>query len=133
MAQHRGEEALITGIAAGLTVEAAAKGANISPRTAFRRLADARFKRRVLKAREELLAVAVGHLARASVDAASVLEKGVASECETTRVKCAVQVLTLASRLHQDVSVAERLEAIEDALEWVSDAEATAGPARTEG
>jgi hypothetical protein len=57
-----GDEALIAALAAGASPAAAAAQAKVSARTAFRRLADPVFRRRVDDARAELLERAVGRL-----------------------------------------------------------------------
>ena len=49
------DDALVLYLAAGLTVEAAARKARVSPRTAHRRLADAGFRQRVTEARAEMV------------------------------------------------------------------------------
>jgi len=58
-------EALVLALAGGLGVAAAARQAQVSERTAYRRLAEPEFRRRVEAARAELVSQAIGRLAAA--------------------------------------------------------------------
>jgi hypothetical protein len=124
MTVHRGEEQLILGLASGVTVEQAARAAGMSVRTAFRRLERPEFRSRVTRARTDLLERGLGRLAAASASAAAVLERQLEAESAAVQVRAAISILGLGGRLHEQLDLAERLEAIEDALNWQADAEA---------
>ncbi len=63
---RRGDDVLIAGLLAGQTVQKAAEGADVSERTAFRRLADEGFRRKC-----EAAGIAIREHAVAMVNAAS--------------------------------------------------------------
>src|SRR5687767_9306925 len=67
------DSVLIAALASGATVRDASALARVGERTAYRRLDDPDFKRRIADARAEMLARAVGTLADASTRAASTL------------------------------------------------------------
>src|SRR5437867_110746 len=58
----RADELLLGGLAAGSPVEQAAEAAGLSTRTAYRRLADPAFARRLARARDTLITSALGEL-----------------------------------------------------------------------
>src|SRR5690348_11060622 len=118
MTVNRGDELLILGLASGLTVDDAAQTAGMSVRTAFRRLEQPAFRSRVARARTDLLERGLGRLAAASAGAAAVLEQQLGAESAAIQLRAAVSILGLGGRLHEQLDLAERLEAIEDALSW---------------
>jgi hypothetical protein len=69
------DEPLALGLAQGKTVAAAAKAANVSERTAYRRLADPAFRRLVRDLRGEMVSQAVGRLTALSGKALDELER----------------------------------------------------------
>ena len=64
--RNRGDELLLGALAAGSPVEQAAETAGVSVRTAYRRLADPAFARRLAQARDELISSALGELVEPS-------------------------------------------------------------------
>src|SRR5262245_50638891 len=109
MARKAAEEALALALALGSTVEAAARHAGISKRTAFRRLQDSAFQRRVQALRGELFARAVAKLTGHSTAAAETLGKLLQAAEEGVRLRAAKTILELANTLRQAVELEERL------------------------
>ena len=106
--------ALIASLAAGKTVDEAARDAHVSPTTVFRRLQDATFKAQVSQVRGEMLARAVGTLADASTAAAEALcalAQGAISE--NVRLGAARAVLELGARLREQAELEERIATLE--------------------
>jgi len=108
------DEALVLHLAAGLTVEAAARKARVSPRTAHRRLAEPDFRRRVTKARAAMVERALGKLADGAAEAVDTLRKLMAkAKGESVRLAAARAMLELGNRYREAVEMEERLAALE--------------------
>jgi hypothetical protein len=118
---HRDREnadaGLLAALAAGLTVEAAAVRAGISPRTAHRRLAEDGFRQRVNAARAEMVQRALGQLAKGSTEAAFTLRKLLRTAPPTVRLGAARSILELGSKLRDAEDVERRLQALEQRLD----------------
>ncbi len=71
--QPRRDDALVLALACGATVEAAARQAEVSDRTVYRRLADPAFQKRVKDARADLARRSAGLLSAASGEAVRTL------------------------------------------------------------
>ena len=110
------DSALITGLACGGTVEAAAKTAGVSERTAFRRLEDPSFRRRVAEARDAMVSRAVARLSATSTLAADTLRELLKARSETVRLGAARAVLELGAKLREHEELAERIAALEERL-----------------
>ena len=115
-ARRNADPGLIAALAAGGTVEAAAKHAGVSTATAHRRLADPDFRRRVAEAQNEAVARAVARLAATSTLAADTLRALLTAESEQVRLGAARAVLDLGARLREQLDLAERIAAIEAEL-----------------
>jgi hypothetical protein len=101
-------------LAAGLTVEAAAHKAGISPRTAHRRLAEPDFRRRVTQARAAMVERALGKLADGAAEAVDTLRKLMhKAKAESVRLAAARAMLELGNRLREAVELEQRLAALE--------------------
>jgi membrane peptidoglycan carboxypeptidase len=114
-------EALILHLASGLTVEKAAALVGLSRATAFRRLADPTFKQRVREARESMLARAFGSLSASAVKASAALRKLLKSDSEKIRLAAAQQILTLALKTREAITVDERLAELEKRLSEIQE------------
>jgi hypothetical protein len=107
------DTALLAALASGQTIEAAAKIAHLSERTARRRLDDETFQRALAEARRALLAQALGVLTDAATAAAQTLRTLLDAESESVRVRAAVAILD-AARAHLELDdLAQRVEALE--------------------
>jgi hypothetical protein len=111
--RSRADTLLVAGLAAGQSVEAAARQAGVSERTARRRLGDPTFQRALAEARRVVLAQALGVLVDASTAAARALRALLDAEGESIRLRAAVAILD-AARAHVELDdLAQRVEALE--------------------
>jgi hypothetical protein len=108
-----GGEALLQALAGGLSVPRAAEAAGLSRRTAYRRLKDPDFRRRVGELRTELFERAAGRLGGAGGRAAAVLAKLLGSADEKTRLAAARAILELGPRVRDAAEIARRLDELE--------------------
>jgi hypothetical protein len=100
-------------LARGDTVQAAAASAGVSERTAYRRAADAGFRRHIAQLRGELLARAAGKLADSAVAAAEALHGLLHADSGTLQLKAARAILELGDRLLETVEMEARVAALE--------------------
>ena len=109
------DEALVAALAGGATVRDAAAQAGVSERTAFRRLADVAFRRRVSEARAGLVERAAGKLADAATEAVDTL-RALLKARDTVRLGSARSILELGTKLREAVELEQRLQALEERL-----------------
>jgi hypothetical protein len=114
--RSRADEALLAALASGATVERAAQRAQVSERTAYRRLANRDFLARVDRARGEMVARAVGHLAAGAASAAVALRKLLKSGSDGVKLQAAKALLELGSRLRESTELERRLADLEARL-----------------
>jgi hypothetical protein len=122
MAQQRGkrsgDERLLTALACGATVEAAARQAGVSERTAYRRLADRDFRRRLQGVRADFVQRTAGTLTAAATEAVrTLLELLKAPAAAAVRLGAARAVLEIGLRLREVADLEERLAALEERLD----------------
>ena len=110
------DSALVTALAAGGTVEAAAKAAGVSAATAHRRLNDPAFRHRVAETRDEMVSRAVARLSATSTLAADCLRELLEARSETVRLRSARAILELGAKLREQEDLAERVRALEERL-----------------
>ena len=107
---------LLIALASGVAIAEAASRAKMSERTAFRRLQDPDFQRRLSQLRGQMQTQAMGALARIASDATSTLEELLGEDSPpTVRLGAARAVLDLGGRLREQGEVEARLTAIEQA------------------
>ena len=112
--RKKGDDALLLALAGGVAVAEAARRAGVSERTAFRRLADPEFKRRLAQVRDKMLDDAVGQLAHNSGTAVETLTKLCTDgQSESVRLMAARSLLELAPRLRASVELGARMTALE--------------------
>jgi hypothetical protein len=106
---------LVVALACGATPTEAAARAGVSRRTAYRRLQDPAFRRRVHRERDTLVAAIVGRLADASLTAVDTLRIIAADEdaAPGPRISSAKAILDVCLRAHEQIELAERIEAVE--------------------
>jgi hypothetical protein len=110
------DEALALGLASGLTIEAAARQAEVSPRTAYRRLEEPAFRRRVGELQAGMVSRALGRLADASVEAVDTLRGLLGADSPSARLGAARSILELGNKLRESVELEQRLAALEEQL-----------------
>jgi hypothetical protein len=107
---------LLEGLAAGLTVREAATKANVSERTAHRRLADPQFRELVVRTRGEMRSRSVGKLADGSSRAVATLEDLLgAAYPPAIRLGSARAILEHTARMSETVELEERIATLEQA------------------
>jgi hypothetical protein len=111
------DAALLASLAGGATVRKAAARAGVSERTAYRRLREEAFRRRVAQARGDMVSRAVGKLADASARAVDTLRGLLSASSETARLGAARSILELGARLREAGELEERLRHLEERLE----------------
>ena len=114
--QPSGTVRLILALASGESVMDAARLANVSERTVYRRLRDDTFVQRVNQIRTSLLQQAVGRLAKAIPKASDVLDKLLDSTSERVRLQAAKAVFDSSVKLSDAVAYEQRLAALESML-----------------
>ena len=112
--RENGEPALIGALGGGDNVQEAARAAGVSERTVYRRLEHDTFRRQLAEARAELIARAVGVLARLSTTAATTLAGLLKAESESVRLGAARSVLELAVKLRESEELERRIAALEE-------------------
>ena len=107
------DEALILHLASGTTVEAAAELAGISRATAFRRLQDPEFQRRIKQTRGEMIERAAGHLAAGATEASITLRNLLGSDSEKVRLAAAKTIIEGVLKVRDATEFEERLAKLE--------------------
>jgi hypothetical protein len=113
----RADPALLAALAGGQTVEAAARVARVSERTARRRLGDPTFQRALADARRLVLGQALGVLTDAATAAARTLRALLDADADSIRLGAARAILDAAKQHVELDDIARRLEALEADVE----------------
>src|SRR5437016_3682851 len=113
--RNRGDELLLSTLAAGSPVEQAARAAGVSTRTAYRRLADPAFGRRLAQARDALITGALGELVECASEAVQTLRALLTASDERVRLGAAKATLEQLVRLRETLTLSQRLTALERA------------------
>ena len=106
-------EALVTALAAGQSIAAAAKAAGMGERTAYRYVDHPDVKARIRAARAALFERSLGRLADTTLTAVEALAELLATENESIRLRAAVAVLDHAVKLRESDDLARRLAELE--------------------
>ena len=117
MNTRRSDELLLGALAAGSPIDKAARTAGISTRTAYRRLADPGFARRLAQARDELISNALGELVDCASEAVATLRALLRASDERVRLGAAKSTLEQLLRLRETLTLSQRLAALERALQ----------------
>jgi len=104
---------LISSLAGGATVAGAAKAANVSERTAHRRLRIPAFKAAIATARAEMTERATALLTTLSTSAALALGELLKADSEAVRLGAARSILELGARLRETGELEARIAALE--------------------
>jgi hypothetical protein len=113
LSRRRGEEQLLSSLAAGLPIEQAAKTAGISERTAYRRLQEPRFQQQLAAVRDELISVALGELAGCASHAVATLNALLDAGEERIRLQAARTLLEQLLRLREAITLEQRVATLE--------------------
>lgn len=122
-----GDDCFALAIATGTSVREAATSAGVSERTAYRRLRDPVFRRRVSEIRTSFLNEAVGRLSEAANEAVSTLKSLLTSSSDSVRLSASRAILELGPKLREQAELEERITALERAAAGESDDEKDKG------
>ena len=115
---HAADEALIFALACGATVEVAAHRAGMSERTAYRRLEDEPFRKRIKACNAEQLARSSGMLTAITSEAVKTLHDLLApGNADVVRVRSACAIIEQGMKLRQSTVLEERMSVIEERLQ----------------
>jgi|SRR5579859_2088346 len=109
----RGDERLLQALARGVSVKAAAGEAGVSERTAYRRLANPGFQKRLTALRDELITSALGELVGCAASAVQTLEQLLAEPDARVRLGAVRLVLEQVLKLREALTLEQRLQALE--------------------
>ena len=109
----RGDERLLQALARGVSVKAAAGEAGVSERTAYRRLANPGFQKRLTALRDELITSALGELVGCAASAVHTLEQLLAEPDARVRLGAVRLVLEQVLKLREALTLEQRLQALE--------------------
>jgi hypothetical protein len=108
-------ETLVLALACGATVEAAARQANVSDRTVYRRLKSPKFRAQVREARSEMVKRAAGMLTAAAGESVrTLLSLQKESVAPAVRLGAARAVLELGIKVREMVELEARIGALEE-------------------
>jgi hypothetical protein len=122
-----GDDGFALAIASGTSIKEAARSAGISESTAYRRLKDPAFRRRVSEIRTSFLNEAVGRLSEAANEAVSTLKALLTSGSDSVRLSASRAILELGPKLREQAELEERITALERAAAGESDEEEDEG------
>ena len=115
--RHSADDSLLMALACGATVENAARQAGVSPRTAYRRLADASFRQRLQTLRGDMVSRTSGTLTAAAGEAVrTLLELLKNPTSSAVRLGAARAVLELGMKLREVAELEARLTVLEQHL-----------------
>ncbi len=110
----RGDESLISILAAGTSVQEAAVKAGVGERTAFRRLNDPEFRQRLAHTKGQMLEAVSTRLVASASSACEELERLLKkAESESVRLGAARTILEQVLRMREFVEIDQRLLALE--------------------
>jgi hypothetical protein len=115
--RSRSDELLLGALAAGSPVDQAAETAGISVRTAYRRLAEPAFARRLAQARDELISSALGELVECASEAVATLRALLSASDERVRLGAAKSTLEQLLRLRETLTLSQRLAVLERTMQ----------------
>jgi hypothetical protein len=106
----------VVALAGGASIRRAAARARVSERTAYRRLDDPEFRRRVSAVRAEAIEQATGRLAIASTAAARTLRKLLRSKDERVQLAAGRWILRLGIAMKNEVEIQKQIDALNAAV-----------------
>jgi hypothetical protein len=111
------DERLMLGLACGATVEAAARQAGVSESTAYRRLAEPEFQRRLQRLRADMVQRTAGTLTAAASEAVrTLLDLQKPAAPPPVRLGAARAVLEIGMKVREVAELEERLAALEERM-----------------
>jgi hypothetical protein len=115
--RRNADEAFLTALACGATVDNAARSAGIGLSTAHRRLKDPAFRQRLQQVRADIVQRTTGALTAAATEAVkTLLTLQQPTVSPAVRLGAARAILEIGTRLRDSTELAERIQAIEEQL-----------------
>jgi len=115
--KKRLDDQLLLLLACGATVEAAARSAGVSARTAYRRMEDPEFRRRLQKARDDMIERTSGVLTASSNEGVKALLTLVRdSHSDAVRLGAARAILEMCMKVRELTELEKRITALEEQL-----------------
>jgi transposase-like protein len=112
--RKKAEDALLLALACGASVDQAARQCGLSPRTVYRRLAEAEFRRRLQALRADMVSRTAGTLTAAASEAVrTLLELLKRPASDAVRLGAARAVLEMGMKVREVADLEERLSALE--------------------
>ncbi|HEY7159184.1 MAG TPA: hypothetical protein VH575_34890 [Gemmataceae bacterium] len=116
--RRNADDQLLMALACGVTVENAARQVGISPRTAYRRLADPAFRQRLQTLRGDMVSRTAGTLTAAASEAVrTLLELLKNPTSSAVRLGAARAVLEIGMKLRELADLEQRLTELEQRLD----------------
>jgi len=112
--RRNADDRLAVELAAGKIVGEAARVARLSERTAYRRLDDPKFRRRVTTLRSEMIGRATGRLADASSKAVDTLAALLKADSESVRLGAARSILEMGAKFRESAELEQRIAELEN-------------------
>jgi len=112
-----GDDALVLALAAGQSVNEAAKQAKVGQRTVYRRLEDPAFRAKIDAVRSDLMGRVIGQLADAATEAIALLRKQLGSQSEMVAQRAAELITDFAFKGHEVADLKRQQQAILDRLD----------------
>ncbi len=107
------DSVLIAHLSVGVTRAGAAKAANVSESTVFRRLQNEAFRRELASAKEELIRSTVARLSASATQAATTLQRLLNADSETVQLGAARAILELSVKWREAEELDQRIAALE--------------------
>jgi hypothetical protein len=112
----KNEQQVLLAMACGATVEAAAKQADVHPRTVYRRMRDPKFRRELARIRGEMVGRTAGMLTATSLEAVKALHDLLKTGTPTLKHSAARTVLEFTTKIREIVDLESRMQDLEDEL-----------------
>jgi hypothetical protein len=111
--RRHADDRLAMQLAAGQTIQQAARSVHVSERTVHRRLADSQFQRLVTTLRGEMVNRATGRLSDDATKAVETLAALLSAKSEPVRLGAARSILELGAKLRESTELERRIADLE--------------------
>jgi hypothetical protein len=108
------DDVLLAALASGQTIAKSAAMANVSERTARRRMKEPEFRQRLNEARAEMVEQVIGRLSSGMTKAVDTLKKLLRAKSEAVRLGAARSIVELGFTIRENVEFEQRLAALEE-------------------
>ena len=112
--RRRGDEQILSALAAGKSYREAAREAGLSYKTVQRRVADPLFRAELDDLKRNVVRQAAAHIANAATSAVAALEALLADRDPWVRLRAAAKILDTAIDYNQEALITDRIAALEE-------------------